>query len=197
MDIENLHAIEYQIQVKNIRDYGGDLGFIEFFDHMALIVHMDGSGHDLSEFRAVDLAENFIRDNISKDMDLLEIMRELNVILKNTVGAAIFLGIINLKTLRMEYVSIGNITCVKYEGKFLDMAKSIDGIMGNLFVSPKMFTFNLKPDDLLVLFSDGIKYFRSEEDFSSNNNVKIICDKIMENDRDGEDDASCIVIKVK
>ena len=158
---------------------------------------MDGSGHDRAANHAVDIAEDHIRDNLSKDMDLREVMNELNVILKSTVGAAIFLGIINLKTLKMEYVSMGNVTCLKYEGEILDMAKSREGIVGNLFVSPKMFSFSLQPQDLLILFSDGIKYFRNGEDISSKISTKFICDNIMKHDRDGEDDASCIVIKVQ
>ena len=123
-------------------------------------------------------------------------MDGLHACLRGTRGAVAALCRLDIKTGKVIYVGMGNIT-VRVLGPRNSRLVSRDGIVGYMMSTPKEQTLKLFTEDVLVMYSDGIKehFELSESPGILTGTAKSIAVGLLNQFGKRNDDASCIALK--
>lgn len=174
----------------------GDIGLIEVTDTECYFGLIDAVGHGIVAHDIAVKAKTYILNNINSNPSKL--LSELHEILKPTRGAVIALGKLNVLTGETVFSGIGNIQTKILGPRTLQIIPN-DGIVGYMMSTPKEQRIRLHPGDILIMTSDGVKeHFDPLEctDLFSKS-AEIISKGMIDRYGKKEDDASCLIIKLK
>ena len=130
--------------------------------------------------------------------DPAEFLTLLDQSLRGSRGAAAALAHLHGGQGRLTYAGIGNIS-----GRLVSRGEvhlvGREGTLGQLFRAPKVQTFELVPQDLLLMHSDGISARFSAETFAElrTGQAHAIAAQLLERFGKLYDDAGCAVVRVK
>jgi phosphoserine phosphatase RsbX len=190
-------TIDYGIAIRPLNRYlseCGDTGKIYQYSEYCCLALVDVLGHG-AEARAVAIqAETYLDAHYTEDP--VSVLQDLHSQLSGTRGAVAAFCRLNLLTGLLEHAGIGNIS-VKLIAENPETLISRDGILGYRSASPHIVKTNMKPEDILLLHSDGIKSRVKFSDYPEllSNSAQEIADTILKEYGTKEDDASCIVMK--
>jgi negative regulator of sigma-B (phosphoserine phosphatase) len=174
-----------------------DLGTIqENKDHLFFAI-ADIAGHGDQAHRLSLVVEKYLVKNLKND--LVDLMYGLHALLKGSRGAVGLAGFLTKKTGAVEYVGIGNISIRKFGEKNIRIVSN-EGIIGYVIRTLKIERLQLAADDVLLLYTDGIRdYFTRSECPKGlfDKDAKHIVNGIMDQFYKGNDDAACIAIRYK
>ena len=182
--------------LSGLDDECGDTGFVREGDGECFFALIDGVGHGREAHEAAMLAENFLTENAGPD--LVEMMQELHERLKGGRGAVAMLCRLDIATGVLRYVGIGNIA-VRIFGADEQRLLSRDGIIGYMMATPREQETRLYPGDILVSASDGVREHFDPDEFPGllTGSAREIATRVVEQLGKGDDDASCLVVRVE
>jgi serine phosphatase RsbU (regulator of sigma subunit) len=172
----------------------GDMGIIKEFDHKLFIGIIDVAGHGKEAYKIAVVSKDFLEENYRKD--LVEVMKGLHEHLKNTRGAVAGLFLLDLTTGKLKYVEVGNITA-RIFGANTRRIISKPGIIGYAIPTLREERTKLYNNDVLLLYTDGIKEHFELEDYPEllQDDARTITTNIINKFGKKNDDAACIALR--
>ncbi len=117
--------------------------------------------------------------------------------IRGSRGAAVGIGILDLKKREFHHTGVGNTVTRKIadkEQRFI----SKDGIVGEIFFSPREQTVSVEKGDLFLFYSDGVKEHFKVNDYPTirRDKADLVARNVVNKFGVSNDDSSCIAIKV-
>ncbi len=172
----------------------GDTARIYRAQSAYLFALIDVLGHGAEARKTAILAEKYLDDHF--EMDLLSLLIGLHASLLDSRGAVGALCRFSPGTGMLTYTGIGNIA-VRIVGNKSQSLPMRDGVLGYRTIRPRLLEMTLKPGEMLLLHSDGIRaHFNPLECAGLYlRDAQYIADTLIDTYATGNDDASCIVMK--
>lgn len=171
----------------------GDTFTVITRDNQIIIALADGLGHGHAAALAAntfcDYCRLFAADNLHR------LMMGGHEALRGTRGAAAALVKLDYETYTMDFIGVGNIE-LKAASRVPITPVCATGVVGGRLKSAMVYSYPISPDDLLVLYSDGLRGIYDLDSVSSLP-AKQIAEKLMQQYRKHDDDASCVVVRVR
>lgn len=174
----------------------GDNALIEENNGFVFLAIIDVLGHGLNANILSLKMENFLQENWTNNVK--ETLLKLHEDCKGTLGAAVGLGVLEVKTGELSYCGVGN-TVIRIFGKQSKRLYSTDGIVGSRIRTPVEQKVYLTASDILLLYTDGIKDRFELDDYRQilYHSPSLIVKNIIRHFGKAYDDATCIVLKYK
>jgi anti-sigma regulatory factor (Ser/Thr protein kinase) len=172
----------------------GDAVSVTEADGGVLIGVIDGLGHGRDANLAAKTAARFLRKEGSSDLGHL--MSRLNDRLRGTVGAAVGLCWIDLTRGRLLYAAVGN-TVMRIEGEGNTHIQAVAGTVGLNFKPPRIGSAQLRGDDVLLLYTDGVSDRASIKDYPQlrYQAASTVADTMITRYGKRHDDATCVACR--
>ncbi len=134
----------------------GDGAAIRYLDDKVMILAADGLGHGPHAKDAVDKAVDVFNNSMS--CDPVELVREINAVIKKTRGIVGTVAVIHLQNKKWEICGIGNVLTRLQKGLEFKNYISNNGIIG-VNIPPRLenAVWDMEKFQLLIFCSDGIK----------------------------------------
>lgn len=191
--------IEWAVAGSSRRGEGvsGDLAVVSMLPDGALVAAVDGLGHGSEAARAAETVAQVLRDGATRD--LVALVERCHVALGATRGAAISLAFVAPSEKRMTWLGVGTV-----EGRVLSGNPAATrprrslalerGVAGHELPNVSIETLDLRPGDVLLLATDGIKAA-----FADSPNVSgspgAIAERILGAHRRSADDALVVAVR--
>ena len=178
----------------------GDTAVVEQKDSFLAIAIIDALGHGKNASVVARAAEDYLQKNW--DDDVCHRMLHLHQHLEGSLGAAVGLAILDLKTNQLSYTGVGNtvIRILRQQNKN-DSPRlySTEGIVGDRISHSTEQKIQLGQSDLVLLYTDGIKEHFSIQEYPTIfiDDVMTIAKKVVRLFGKNYDDATCIALKIK
>ena len=174
----------------------GDLVCSRQVGESTFVLVLDGTGHGREAHRVAEIAGRaFDSDSLGDPVAFLTLLDES---LRGSRGAAAAVAQLDPIQRRLSYAAVGNISG-RVVGRGDSHLVCREGTLGQRFRSPKLQTLELRPQDLLVMHTDGISARFSAENFAELHagQVDAVATQLLERFGKMYDDASCAVVRVK
>jgi hypothetical protein len=175
----------------------GDLAIFTWLPDGPLVAAIDGLGHGCEAARAAEAAGKVLRECASPD--LVRLVERCHGALSHTRGAAISLAFVSLLKSTMTWLGVGNV-----EGRVMSGDPSARRLKGSLALGsgvpghelPRMrtATIDVRPGDVLVLATDGIKTAFADS-LDTSGSPQAISERIMTGYRRPTDDALVVAVR--
>ena len=155
----------------------------------------DGLGHGPIAAESTDLALSIFADK--PELEPGALLERMHGALKTTRGAAILTARLDSAAGQLTCAGIGNIG-----GYIMSQPKpkgivSMNGIVGHQVTRVKTFTYEVSPNDLVILHSDGLTTHWKLDDFPGlfNRSAGIVAAMMYKHFKRGKDDATVLVLR--
>jgi hypothetical protein len=181
-------------------DTSGDLGACIPVGDGALLVTIDGLGHGPEAAKAAAIARDTVAAHASEPLP--SVLRLCHVALARTRGAAISLARVQCGAGMLQWVGVGNVESHLLRrrdgplGRVVASAVLFGGALGYRLPPVRASTVELRPDDLVVMATDGIDG-RFTEEVATGQPVDRIAGGILDAHRRARDDALVAVARVR
>lgn len=157
---------------------------------------IDGSGHGSIAALAADTAIKAFRGNATLQPVILG--DRIHRALAPTRGGAIALARLNAAGRSVQYVGVGNITGVMFDGANVSRMVSNNGTAGHLTPRIREFTYGYQSEPTIVLHSDGLSAKWDMKDYPglSSSHPALIAAVLFRDHRRGRDDATIVVLRM-
>lgn len=174
----------------------GDLGVVEVRDDETLVAAIDGLGHGVEAAHAARRAAQVIRSQSGADLAALAM--RCHEALRDTRGAALTLARVCPVASEVTWLGIGNVEGRVISGEAPARLKGslalATGVPGHELPRITAETLKLRPGDLLILATDGIRAtFADALDVSGSTTA--ISQRILRDDWTRPDDALVIAVR--
>ena len=158
---------------------------------MAAVI--DGLGHGKNAHLASNLAKERILSNPGLPLDLL--MNYVHASSRGTRGAVVGMALLDTTAGKIFFTGIGNI-----EGQITGSERkqgliSVGGIVGHNMRTPRIYEYEYKVSNCLVLYSDGIASSWQNMDIDWQEHPQQIAEMILNNHSRFSDDATVLVLR--
>ncbi len=184
----------------------GDYAYVRSDGAYLCVALIDVLGHGPDARKVAEMIVAYLEERDFSNLALL--LEGLHRHIFGTRGAVAALCRLDVNTGRLSYSGIGNIVVKIFGGHPLRMVLR-DGVVGFGRIKPQVAHVTLHPDDILTLFSDGIREFAGSASCIERSlgtqgtqaaqgipgTAEEMVSSIMKNCAKESDDASCIVVK--
>lgn len=172
----------------------GDTGVIVTGDETCFVALVDVLGHGPEARQSAIVAEEFLP--ACADADLAASLKGLHDKLRRGRGAVATLCQLDLASGELVMAGVGNIT-TRVFGSENTRLLSRDGIVGYSMSTPRVQRLRLRPGDVVLLYSDGIRESFDPHDCPGllEGSAREIAQRVMGHFRKQDDDASCLVLR--
>ena len=149
--------VDFKITIRPLNRYFsecGDTGRVYKNNEICCLALVDVLGHGAVARSVAILAENYLDSHYGDDP--VSLLQGLHAYLSGTRGAVAAFCRLCLQTGELDFAGIGNITA-KIIGEKNESLVSRDGIIGYRAVRPHAVKTRIKPGDVVLMHSDGIK----------------------------------------
>jgi phosphoserine phosphatase RsbX len=176
----------------------GDAHVAELLPQGAFFAVIDGLGHGPEAAQASRLATAIIRDYLRQPLS--EVLAACHDGLRPTRGAVMSLAVLDVESSTLQWCGVGNVEGAIFPGKASRRARDSillrGGVVGYRLPPLKVSTVSLRPGDLLVLATDGIRpEFSAEVDATAD--VQLVADTVLQRCGKGTDDALVLVARYR
>jgi hypothetical protein len=177
----------------------GDVAFIEQKDEGVFAALIDALGHGPDAHRlGVQLSAALAEWLPSASPEPQGALSVLHESARGTRGAAAALAWLDAQTLQGWVAGVGNVRC----RLFSEAARTVefaDGVLGQRVRTPRPVAFTLRPNNVVLLFSDGVAGRFRLDDYPSLclDPAPAIAFNVVQRFGKGADDASCAVIRCR
>ncbi len=196
MEVTAIPLLEHASHVRPCQgeDVSGDTVVLRPLEDGLLVAIVDVLGHGRDAHELALVIEELLGRYGSADVAAT--MTNLHEQIKASRGAAVGLCAIDTAEGRAVYVGTGN-TVMRRFGKTDTRLMSQDGILGQNMRTPRPQTLQLEPEDLIVLYTDGVSDRFTADDYPSISSQapKDIVRTIIERFGKDYDDAACIAVR--
>ena len=191
-------ALEYSSAIRPCMGelVSGDAVVIRPLEHGLLLAIVDVLGHGVEAHALTHVIDAYLARYASADV--AGVMTRLHQHLKGTRGAAVGLCAIDADSGVVNYAGIGN-TVIRRFGSAETRLVSQDGVLGQNMRTPRPQSLQLESGDLIVLYTDGISYRFSLDDYPGalRHPPGEVAGNIVQRFGKDHDDAGCIVVRYK
>ena len=175
----------------------GDRYVVAPLVHGALLAVIDGLGHGSEAARAACTAAAILEDHAERPV--LDLVARCHEGLRQTRGAVMSLATLDVRFASLDWCGVGNVESVLFRatqgtGRARESLVCPGGVVGDRLPPTKAATVSLRPRDVLVMATDGIR-----EDFSDSldltGDAQLIADTIFARHARGSDDALVLVAR--
>jgi anti-sigma regulatory factor (Ser/Thr protein kinase) len=172
----------------------GDLAVVETRDKQIMLAVVDGLGHGPEAHQVSMRIRDYLISHWSEDV--VGTMRKLHDKLRGSIGAVVGMAVIDTHSGLVRYTGIGNTAYRVFGSRNVRMV-STAGNLGHQIRSPQVQTHTLTEDDVIVMYSDGIKDRFDLEDYPQLRYQKAdtIARNIVDRFSKPHDDAICLVLR--
>ena len=173
----------------------GDLAMVAERDQWLLLAVIDGLGHG-PEAHGVSLrARDFLEKNWTEDA--IATMQRLHEHLRGSIGAVAGIAVANRVTGDVRFAGIGNIT-YRLFGPRASRLVSMAGNLGHQIRTPQLQHHQLTDEDVVVMYSDGIKDRFDQEDYPQlrYQSAETIARTVVDRFGKAHDDATCLAMRI-
>ncbi len=159
------------------------------------VLMADGLGHGPAAADCADAAVRTFRE--SQAGSPAEAMQELHGALRSTRGAAAAVGYIDLDRRTLRYCGVGNISGFIWRNGTARHLVSHPGIVGHDARTVRELTYELGPDDLLLLYSDGLSTHWSLDEYAGlwSRDPSLMAGVVYRDHSRRRDDATIVVLR--
>ncbi len=172
----------------------GDATTVRPLEEGVFAAIVDVLGHGPEAHELAQVIDGFLERYAGADV--AAVMARLHAHVRGSRGAAAGLCSIDTASGRVCYVGTGN-TVLRRFGRAETRLVSQDGVLGQNMRTPKVQTLQLDPDDLLVLYTDGVRDRFTAEDYPGlfhQPPAEVVRNVIRRFGKD-HDDAACIALR--
>ena len=128
--------------------------------------------------------------------DVVATLKRLHDSLRGGIGAVVGVAAIDMQSGTVHYAGIGNTAYRLFGSRNLRLV-SAAGNLGHQIRSPQLQTHSLEPDDVIVMYSDGVKDRFDLEDYPQllHQSPGIVARTIVDRFGKSHDDACCLVLR--
>ncbi|APW38947.1 hypothetical protein RD110_18500 [Rhodoferax koreense] len=161
-----------------------------------LLACIDASGHGKAAHLLAQRLTEGVRAAASPD--LARLLRTLHTLAVGSIGAAVSLAFVDTAGAELRFAGIGNIR-IRCLGQTPWTGIARDGVLGERFPSPDVQRFELHAEDLVLMYSDGVRQSLSSQAMARLHlsSAQQIADNLLRQAGRSTDDASCIVVKCR
>jgi len=173
----------------------GDAFAVKRWGQQALVVVIDGLGHGQYAHRAARTAQDYV--NRHYDQSMPELFRGVGRACRATRGVVMAIARFDCDQDRLTFATVGNIEARLIShippGRFLVRR----GIIGNNAPSPGVTEHRWRPDNILILHTDGLVTHWQWEDFPqlAGQSATFIAQELLRKLAKENDDATVVVVK--
>ena len=174
----------------------GDSTVVQSQPDGLLLACIDASGHGKRAHAVAQPLADLVRTDTSTQPDLL--LQRMHQYCIGTVGAAAAVAFVHAVRGELLFASVGNIR-IRCVGATPWVGISRDGVLGERFPTPHVQRFPLHAEDVVLLYSDGIRETISSQMLRRVRlgSAQQISEHVLREGGKTTDDASCIVLKCK
>lgn len=162
-----------------------------------LLASIDASGHGPRAHGVAQMLSERLRAHAARGagIDLRRMLQMLHEAAVGTVGAAAALVLLDPARARLRMVGVGNIR-VRCVGAQSWVGISRNGMLGERFSLPEEQSCELHPDDLVLLYSDGIREHLDRQLLvrAHLGSAHTLANALLREGARATDDASCVVV---
>lgn len=154
---------------------------------------IDALGHGREAAEVALLAIRYLKQHAAADIG--RVLTGLDEHLHGSRGAMVSIAFADEEDKSVACTGIGN-TVIRRFGKRDETVASPDGIVGIRFRSPRISRLRLGPEDLLLMYSDGVAAeFSADLASLHGQSLDVIARRIVLDHGKSYDDAACIVAR--
>lgn len=174
----------------------GDISLIEQRGNLMMLAVIDGLGHGPEAHRVSTAAQDYLRDRWSQDV--VATMQGLHNELRGSLGAVAGIAVIDMRNGHTRFVGTGNITYRVFGPRPVRLL-SMAGNLGHQIRSPKEQQHTLSDEDVVLIYSDGIKDRFELEDYPQMRyqSADTITRTVVERFGKPHDDATCVALRIR
>jgi serine phosphatase RsbU (regulator of sigma subunit) len=174
----------------------GDAAVVKEVEGGLLLGIVDVLGHGPEAHAVADQVEN--RMSECESTDVIEVLNHLHEGLKGTRGAGAGVAFLEFASGLLHYAGIGN-TVLRRVGRQEVSLFSTDGILGQSMRRPKEQSLDLKPLDVILMYTDGVRSHFSLEDYPHINSdtARAIARTVVYRFGKDHDDACCLALRYR
>ncbi|MEH6635934.1 MAG: SpoIIE family protein phosphatase [Halioglobus sp.] len=172
----------------------GDTVVIESLEQGLFVAIVDVLGHGPEANELTHVIEAYLKRYCC--CDITGILAGLHQHLQGSRGAAVGLCAIDSAAGRLDYAGIGN-TSVRIFGNTETRFVSQDGVLGQNMRTPRPQNAQLEPDDLIVLYTDGVSDRFTTQQYPGlllHAPAQVVANVVQRFGKD-HDDAACIAVR--
>jgi len=174
----------------------GDSTVVQQVPAGLLLACIDASGHGKRAHAVAEPLADLVRTaNITQPDQLLQRMHQYCI---GTVGAAATVAFVHAARGELLFAGVGNVR-IRCVGASPWAGISRDGVLGERFPAPHVQRFPLHADDVVLLYSDGIRETISNQMLRRVRlgTAQQIAEHVLREGSKTTDDASCVVLKCR
>lgn len=174
----------------------GDSTVVQQVPDGLLLASIDASGHGRRAHAVAEPLADLVRTAGNTQPD--QLLQRMHQYCIGTVGAAAAVAFVHAVRGELLFAGVGNIR-IRCVGAIPWAGISRDGVLGERFPSPHVQRFPLHADDVVLLYSDGIRETISSQMLrrARLGTAQQIAEHVLREGSKTTDDASCIVLKCK
>lgn len=159
-----------------------------------LVTVVDGLGHGKYAYEASQLALKNIKARAN--LPLPELIKLVHKTLLGTRGVTLGAALIDTEIQKVSFIGAGNIEARIVTPHKKHALISLGGIVGLKIRTPQVYEYKYRPDNFLVLYSDGINS-RWQHDYDDwDRHPQSIAEDILKNFAKNHDDATILIVKL-
>jgi anti-sigma regulatory factor (Ser/Thr protein kinase) len=188
--------IAWAVQPISGRLVSGDAVAVLQVNDLLVLVLIDATGHGDRAHSVAELAMECVRNEVMLESKPVVLLSKLHDVLASTWGAAVSVLSVDAKTGEMEYSGVGNTRAFRCVGAHWSPI-SRDGVVGSRLPSMAPQINQLKSDDIILLWTDGLPEHASPRFVERNcrDSALWIAENLVKQLSKPNDDAACIVMK--
>ena len=214
------YQLEYGLSEQPLEKVSGDISFYKQSENTAFIAVIDVAGHGEHAHELAMKAQLFIAKHFT--LPLTELISDLHHYIHGSRGLVIMLAQIDLASLLLTYSGMGNVELRSFSEKKISKQSaskkttsqqslsqqslgqqssrglSRDGVVGYMISSPQERQLQLQANDVILLYSDGIKAHFELSDYPEilSDSAALISKNVLQRFGKTHDDQCCVAIKV-
>ncbi len=181
--------------LKGQRVSGDAPAWVEFADGL-LVAAIDGLGHGSEAAKASERAAEVLRT--CADQNVTAVVKQCHEQIRDTRGVVMSVAAFNATANTMTWVAVGNVEAYLLRGAASRKEKSFilmrGGVVGNSLPPLREETLSVRPGDILVMATDGIRSGFSQS-IDPRASPQEIADTIMADFAKENDDALVIAVR--
>ncbi len=174
----------------------GDATLIEQRENLLMLAVIDGLGHGEQAHRVSTAARDYLKQRWSQDV--VGTMQQLHKELQGSLGAVAGILVVDSRNGHARFSGIGNIA-YRVLGSRSMRLPSAAGNLGHQIRSPKEQQHTLTEEDVVVMYSDGVRDRFELEEYPQirYQAAETVARTVVERFGKAHDDASCVALRVR
>jgi anti-sigma regulatory factor (Ser/Thr protein kinase) len=194
------------VRARSGQSVAGDHALVIDRGDVALLAIVDATGHgSVAHAVAHTVVQRLevVFAAAAEPDDVVAHLRELHDATVGTVGAAVGLAVLDSRSDGLRYLAVGNVRAAVV-GRHRFTGVSRDGVLGRRWPTPFVQDTRLHPDDLVLLWTDGLPSTLSADLAAAHDDhgrplvtrdVAVIADRLVAGFGKDHDDAACLVAR--